>query len=218
MKSAHLLVETVHENLNTNYRSSGWHTVYCKFLAKTCHHLTAVHALGNQGTSLKSYVLTITVAFAAATILLAAQLSPLIQDSLSTEHCFETSWTSCIEILEHHQVQIQSAKRAINILETLKEKVQARKSAEITIPSNGNSLESNITGNPTLAEQDFANPQGSIPQDYSTNVTGAPNGGLGNDNIVMFDTGMQMDSMNDAWFTQQLSDLNWLDYYQVSPQ
>ncbi|TGO41160.1 hypothetical protein BHYA_0025g00100 [Botrytis hyacinthi] len=186
VKSAHLLVETIHENLNTGYRSSGWHTVY--------------------------------FAFAAATILLAAQLSPLIQDRLSTEHCFETSWASCIEILEHHQVQIQSAKRAINILETLKEKVQARKSAEITNPSNGNPLESNTTGNPTLAEQDFANPQGSIPQDYPTTVPGAPNGKLGNDNIIMFDTGMQMDSMNDAWFTQQLSDLNWLDYYQVSPK
>ncbi|KAF7915571.1 hypothetical protein BELL_0497g00010 [Botrytis elliptica] len=186
VKSAHLLVETIHENLNTEYRSSGWHTVY--------------------------------FAFAAATILLAAQLSPLIQASLSTEHCFETSWTSCIEILEHHKVQIQSAKRAINILETLKEKVQARKSAEITNPSNGNPLESNIIGNPTLAKQDFANPQGSVSQDYSTIVPGVPNGGLGNDNIIMFDTGMQMDSMNDAWFTQQLSDLNWLDYYQVSPQ
>ncbi|TGO69783.1 hypothetical protein BOTNAR_0007g00640 [Botryotinia narcissicola] len=163
VKSAHLLVETIHENLNTGYRSSGWHTVY--------------------------------FAFAAATILLAAQLSPLIQ-----------------------AIQIQSAKRAIKILETLKEKVQARKSAETTNPSNGNPLESNITGNPTLAEQDFANPQGSITQDYPTTVPGAPNGGLGNDNIIMFDTGMQMDSMNDAWFTQQLSDLNWLDYYQVSPQ
>ncbi|KAF7886500.1 uncharacterized protein EAF01_011178 [Botrytis porri] len=186
VKSAHLLVETIHENLNTEYRSSGWHTVY--------------------------------FAFAAATILLAAQLSPLIQASLSTEHYFETSWTSCIEILEHYQVQIQSAKRAINILENLKEKVQARRSAEITKPSNGNSLESNITGNPTRAELDFTNPQWSTPPDSSTIVPGVPYGGLGNDNIIMFDTGMQMDSMNDAWFTQQLSDLNWLDYYQVSPQ
>ncbi|CCD34452.1 putative transcriptional regulatory protein [Botrytis cinerea BcDW1] len=186
VKSAHLLVETIHENLNTEYRSSGWHTVY--------------------------------FAFAAATILLAAQLSPLIRASLYAEHCFETSWTSCIEILEHHKVQIQSAKRAINILETLKEKVQARKSAEIMNPLNGNPLGSNITGNPTHAEQHITNPQDSIPQDYSAIVPGVPNGELGNDNIIMFDTGMQMDSMNDAWFTQQLSDLNWLDYYQVSPQ
>ncbi|TEY44385.1 hypothetical protein BOTCAL_0352g00050 [Botryotinia calthae] len=186
VKSAHLLVETIHENLNTEYRSSGWHTVY--------------------------------FAFAAATILLAAQLSPLIQASLYAEHCFETSWNSCIEILEHHKVQIQSAKRAINILETLKEKVQARKSAEIMNPLNGNPIESNITGTPTHAEQHITNPQGSIPQDYSAIVPGVPNGELGNDNIIMFDTGMQMDSMNDAWFTQQLSDLNWLDYYQVSPQ
>jgi hypothetical protein len=51
---------------------------------------------------------------------------------------------------------------------------------------------------------------GGVPD---SGFTGA---GLGIENITMYDNRMQMDSMNDAWFTQQLSDLNWLDYYQVS--
>ncbi|EDO00513.1 hypothetical protein SS1G_14383 [Sclerotinia sclerotiorum 1980 UF-70] len=70
------------------------------------------------------------IAFAAATILLAAQLSPLIEANLSTDHSFEKSWTSCIKILEHHKVQIQSAERATTILKGLKEKIQARKPQE----------------------------------------------------------------------------------------
>ncbi|KAF7860876.1 hypothetical protein EAF04_008394 [Stromatinia cepivora] len=185
-KTAHLLVETVHENLNTEYRSSGWHTVY--------------------------------FAFAAATILLAAQLSPLIQASLSNEHSFETSWTSCIKILEHHKVQIQSAERAITILKTLKEKIQARKPQESATSSRGQSPAANVTGTPTHTEAHFSNPQVPMPTDYSVMMNGGiPDGENGIENISMFDNGMQIDSMNDAWFTQQLSDLNWLDYYQVPP-
>ena len=30
-ETASRLIETLHENLNTLYRSSGWHSVYCKF-------------------------------------------------------------------------------------------------------------------------------------------------------------------------------------------
>lgn len=30
-ETASRLIETLHENLNTLYRSSGWHSVYCKY-------------------------------------------------------------------------------------------------------------------------------------------------------------------------------------------
>ncbi|KAG4025630.1 hypothetical protein MFRU_054g00590 [Monilinia fructicola] len=186
VKTAHLLVETIHENLNTEYRSSGWHTVY--------------------------------FAFAAATILLAAQMSPLIQDSLSTEHSFETSWTSCIKILEHHKVQIQSAEKAIKILGALKDKIQARSVPEIvTTSSNRNPPESNFTDTPTYPEPQLFSHQGSIPS-FATTTNEVPPEGTGIENISMFENTMQIDSMHDAWFTQQLSDLNWLDYYQIPPQ
>ncbi|KAI9644448.1 hypothetical protein NHQ30_006469 [Ciborinia camelliae] len=185
VKTAHLLVETIHENIDTEYRSSGWHTVY--------------------------------FAFAAATILLAAQLSPLIQGSLSTEHCFETSWKSCIKIIDHHKVQIQSASRAITILEALKEKIRAKRPPHTIInPENGNNLLiPNITDSTTYPSPQFPHPSGSDPAEYSSMMnSGVPDGGMSIENISMFDNSMQIDSMNDAWFTQQLSDLNWLDYYQ----
>ncbi|APA14928.1 hypothetical protein sscle_13g096980 [Sclerotinia sclerotiorum 1980 UF-70] len=186
VKTAHLLVETVHENLNTEYRSSAWHTVY--------------------------------FAFAAATILLAAQLSPLIEANLSTDHSFEKSWTSCIKILEHHKVQIQSAERATTILKGLKEKIQARKPQEAAANSKGKLPRANITGTPTHSEAQIPYHQVPTPTDYSAIMNGSiANGEIGIDTISMFDNGMQIDSMNDAWFTQQLSDLNWLDYYQVPP-
>jgi len=198
VKTAHLLVDTIHAHLNTEYRSSGWHTVY--------------------------------FAFAAATILLAAQLSPLIQASLSSEHSFESSWMSCIKILEHHQVQIHSAERAITILRALKEKVQATSPSEpvTTNQSNQNPPASSITGTPTFGDpstaSEFSNPPATptIPQEYPAVTNGTiPDNvftgtGIGIEQISMFDTNMQMDSINDAWFTQQLSDLNWLDYYQVA--
>ncbi|QSZ28565.1 hypothetical protein DSL72_003063 [Monilinia vaccinii-corymbosi] len=187
VRTAHSLVEVIHENLNATYCSSAWHTVY--------------------------------FAFAAATILLAAKMSPLIQDSLSTGNLFETSWTACIKILEHHKVQIQSAARAMKILSALKEKIQARKApAAVANAPNENPPESKITETPTYPEPQFHNLQGSILPSYSATMHEVRTEGLGIESIPMFDSAMHLDSMNDAWFTQQLSDLSWLDYYQVPPQ
>jgi len=41
-ETASRLIETLHENLNTLYRSSGWHSVYCKFL---CFHFLRLQYL-----------------------------------------------------------------------------------------------------------------------------------------------------------------------------
>jgi hypothetical protein len=40
--TAHSLVETIHQHLNTAYKSTGWHSVYCTFLP--CKWLSSIFA------------------------------------------------------------------------------------------------------------------------------------------------------------------------------
>lgn len=35
--TAHRLIETIHQHLDTAYKSSGWHTVYCKLIRQEQH-------------------------------------------------------------------------------------------------------------------------------------------------------------------------------------
>lgn len=101
----------------------------------------------------------------------------------------------------------------------MKEKIQDKRppKGDTANPTNGTSSE---LSNP--AHSTFPGPSPALHLTntqtpslwYSNLMSGVSDGGVEIENISVFDS-MQMDSMNDAWFTQQLSDLNWLDYYQI---
>lgn len=108
----------------------------------------------------------------------------------------------------------------------MKEKIQAKKPPETV----GKPSISTIVGTPPYPDgTHFQTPQtpmfdpvlngGNGGMNSMNGMNGGVNGGMadgvGIENISTFDNSMQIDSMNDAWFTQQLSDLNWLDFYQV---
>jgi hypothetical protein len=44
ISTAHRLIETIHANLDTLYRSSGWHSIYCEYLNSPEHRLASYNA------------------------------------------------------------------------------------------------------------------------------------------------------------------------------
>jgi hypothetical protein len=114
VRTAYTLLEDLHENLDTAYRSPGWHTVYCE---------SAVHYGICLGCEVKVTNPKHEVAFAAGTILIAAHLCPLVSVNFN-DQTFQQSWSRCVAVLGYHKSQIKSAERAIVILEALKERVR----------------------------------------------------------------------------------------------
>ncbi|PQE17568.1 C6 transcription factor protein [Rutstroemia sp. NJR-2017a BBW] len=164
IKTAQVLLETSYHNLDSSYRSPGWHVVY--------------------------------FAFAGAIILLAAQLSYVVPADVRNQS-FDTSWSCCIKVLEYYRLQISPAAKAITILENLKEKVQAmNRSNPVTEAPQSVDGPSVIT--PTQIETN--------PENIDSGISGET--GFGIEGLNMF----TMDPLTDAWFTQQMSDMSWLDF------
>jgi hypothetical protein len=136
------------------------------------------------------------VAFAGAIILLAANLSYVVPIDVRNES-FNTSWSCCIKVLEYYRLQISPAAKAITILENLKEKVQAmNRSTPVTeVPPSANGPSVSI---PAQVKMN--------PENIDSGITGET--GLDMEGLDMF----TMDPLTDAWFTQQLSDMSWLDF------
>lgn len=107
--TAHSLIETIHQHLNTAYKSSGWHSVYCMLFSQH----------GDQEFSWPRLV-----TFASATILLAALKCRDLENDVR-ESSFETGWNRCLSILDHYKEQIHSAPRAIQVLQTLRSQIMA---------------------------------------------------------------------------------------------
>jgi hypothetical protein len=112
-------------------------------------------------------------------------------------HSFDISWSCCIKILEYYKLQISPAAKAITILENLKEKVQA-----MTRSMPGAEVPPSVKG-----------PSVNVPAQVETNPEIIDNGisgetGLDMEGLDIF----TMDPLSDAWFTQQLSDMSWLDF------
>lgn len=108
-ETASRLIETLHENLNTLYRSSGWHSVYCKL---------AILGPTGHGTITNDDA----VCFSAATVLLAACKCPDVAVTVG-DPGFERDWARCLYILHHYEDQITSASQAIQVLEVMKQSV-----------------------------------------------------------------------------------------------
>ncbi|KAM3421595.1 hypothetical protein BST61_g1982 [Cercospora zeina] len=158
------LVDVIHDNIHTLYRSSGWHSVY--------------------------------FTFSAAMTLLA---SWKINDSharLDGDHR-ESAWLRCLVVLEHYEHQINSAEHAIKILKSLK--AQILQSSQVQAPAQ----RINTTLDPTLPMPPAVN--GATPN--TANMYAA----LNLDDADLFST----DNISEAWYGQQLINLDWLEIPQL---
>ncbi|KAH8800258.1 fungal-specific transcription factor domain-containing protein [Xylogone sp. PMI_703] len=146
-------------------------------------------------------------AFASATVLIAAHICPLVKGDLE-ESSFMLSWSRAIAILNHHKAQIESAGRAIIVLEALKERVYS-----MAIMDSWDKWSPPIHDQGTNISSLVTETSGST--NLSTNETQflTPElGGSGGIDLPQYDMDMVgIGSMNEAWFVEQLSDLNWLN-------
>ena len=105
LKTAYRLVDAIYFNLNTLYRSSGWHAVYCTSPSPPSHRSTRA--------KLSS------VSFSAAIVLLASLKCPLVDCQVGDEK-FESCWARCMAVFEHYRDQIQSAPHIILLLRAIR--------------------------------------------------------------------------------------------------
>jgi hypothetical protein len=115
VKTAHLLVERLYENLGTPYRTSAWHTVYCKCTSMVyCFTTFAKWRLVTVGSAI---------------VLLAAQRCPTVDERLKVESSGKT-WDHCLNILSHFKQQIATSQQAIQQLQALKRDMLADQGGE----------------------------------------------------------------------------------------
>jgi hypothetical protein len=153
------------------------------------------------------------VTFAAAIVLLAAQKCPAV-DAETNQESFATSWDCCISILEHYKEQIRSASPAIRVLQTLRSQL---------IASQGQREYSHLTPRVTVllfstyyllegasnpAINDDGNSSATIA--HATAAFEIPSDIDIQQDWNEFNSNMT-DTISDAWFSQHLVNLDWLD-------
>lgn len=111
--TAHNLIETIFQHIDTRYKSFGWHSVYCEILqaSEIPDNLTNAALI---------------VIFASATILLASIKGGQLQ--FNGEHSLERSWGRCLKVLEHFKERIQITHRVIQVLEELRQQIEMEQS------------------------------------------------------------------------------------------
>ncbi|KAM0719397.1 hypothetical protein Q7P37_005302 [Cladosporium fusiforme] len=174
-ETASRLIETLHENLDTLYRSSGWHSVY--------------------------------FTFSAATVLLAACKCPDVAVSVG-DPSFEKDWSRCLFILHHYEDQITSATQAIQVLELMKQSVSGNgfSNQQNQAQQQGRSPFQNTTMPPPPTQQQMPPIAATAIPDYNAMANTMP---VDLQSVNPFMPGM--DSMSEAWFGQQLLNMDWLD-------
>jgi len=163
------------------------------------------------------------VCFSAATVLLAACKCPDVAVTVG-DPSFERDWARCLYILHHYEDQITSASQAVQVLEVMKQSVsgsgfpsQREYLLAFTSTTTIDTLRSLTIFTATPAQQHIRS-QTSMPPpanlqplppvaqstmpDYSTMP-------MDLQGVNPFLPGM--DSMSDAWFGQQLLNMDWLD-------
>ncbi|WPA98880.1 uncharacterized protein RHO25_003493 [Cercospora beticola] len=155
------LVDVIHDNIHTLYRSSGWHSVY--------------------------------FTFSAAMTLLASWKVNDLHSRLDGDHR-ESAWLRCLVILEHYEHQIHSAEQAIKILKSLK--------AQILQPSH---MQGKSMRGGTIIQSLPPTVNGTTPAAASMYPA------VNLDDADLFST----DNISDAWYGQQLVNLDWLEIPQL---
>jgi hypothetical protein len=111
LKTAYRLVDAIYFNLNTLYRSSGWHAVYCKSASPPYHRSTCAIVAKLS-----------LVSFSAAIVLLASLKCPLVDCQVGDEK-FESCWARCMAVFEHYRDQIHSAPHIILLLRAIRKQM-----------------------------------------------------------------------------------------------
>lgn len=165
-----------------------------------------------------------TVTFSAATVLLAACKCPDVAVSVG-DSGFEKDWARCLFILHHYEDQIQSATQAIQVLEVMKQSVSGngfpsqrtyRVNHDVFI------LRTMLTPSAASSSQQqnrspFSANYAMAPPNTQQHMNPVPASNMPNFNTMPVDLqGVNpfmpgMDSMSDAWFGQQLLNMDWLD-------
>ena len=112
VQTAHSLIALLYENLDTYYRSTAWHSVYCR-------------SNSLQKIPTPQVTDTLLVTYSAATVLLASQMSVLNEAQAETGS-YEVSWTRCMTILKRYARQFPPSSKAISVLWALRGRISSR--------------------------------------------------------------------------------------------
>lgn len=114
--TAHEALDELYKRLESVYRSSPWHTLYCEYLKTSISyppspvlHLTSLS----------------TVAFASSSVLIAATLCPPLTIA-SPPDAFQQSWEKTLRIFAFHKSHVASAEKGLRTLENFKHHVDTR--------------------------------------------------------------------------------------------
>jgi len=114
VSTAHDVLGTLHRQLFTVYRSSPWHSLYCKDWGSSTW-IQEDFRKTDCGA----------VTFAAASILVAATLCPFLGLQIDQDPCKE-SWQKALDIFTFHKAHVASAEKGIEALEKFGNYVQTR--------------------------------------------------------------------------------------------
>lgn len=120
-----------------------------------------------------------------------------------------TAWSRCLSILEYHDDQIPSASHAIRILNSIKNQVIGGSRGQSTIH-----VLASVVTNTDLFEV-MTNGQGQLPSFHTP-------GSVGNGSAVHTPLNLNLEdgdffgaeNLTEAWYGQQLINLDWLDFPQ----
>jgi hypothetical protein len=114
---AHDTIEELHKQISTVYRTSPWHTLYCKDTKKINPRIVFPESrdLTNSGA----------VTFAAASVLVAATLCPSLEVKLDQNPC-KASWDRALQIFAFHKAHVASAERGIEALHKFRNYIDSR--------------------------------------------------------------------------------------------
>lgn len=109
--TAQQTIDILHQAEISRPNNSSWHVVYCK---------------GFLDIVILSDRLILTVLYSAASILLAAALLPKTSGGIDLSHePYQTSWHKAIQMLKNNEVQLQACLKAVNLLESCREKLRS---------------------------------------------------------------------------------------------
>ncbi len=108
--TAHDTIEELHRQMSTVYRTSPWHTLYCK---------------GMKFLQSRDLTKDSPVTFAAASVLVAATLCPFLEVKLD-QNPSKASWDKALQIFAFHKAHVASAEKGIEALHNFRNYIDSR--------------------------------------------------------------------------------------------
>ena len=114
---SHDAINELHKQMSTVYRTSPWHTLYCKYMKKSIPWIVFP---GSQNLTNGD-----AVTFAAASVLVAATLCPFLEVKLDQDPC-KASWDKALQIFAFYKTHVASAERGIEALHKFRNYIDSR--------------------------------------------------------------------------------------------